>query len=113
MNILANADINTKIITGDNIFLGVQTAFSTGIINPSKTVIVVEGSNYNTITGGAEVLELSHNESGGIMEERRQIDNFVFSNNPDEVYAVDNDFIKLKPDNFMSDKVKVFARISP
>lgn len=29
---LAAAGINTKIITGDNIYLGVQTAFATGMI---------------------------------------------------------------------------------
>lgn len=29
---LAEAGITTKIITGDNIFLGVQTAFATGMI---------------------------------------------------------------------------------
>ena len=29
---LTNCDISTKIITGDNIFLGIQTAFMTGML---------------------------------------------------------------------------------
>ena len=41
INALAEAEINTKIITGDNIFLGVQTAFMTGMIPNDKKVIIV------------------------------------------------------------------------
>jgi magnesium-transporting ATPase (P-type) len=59
------------------------------------------------------VLELSHTDSGQITEERTTISNFGFSDNSDEVYAIDNDFIKVRPEDFLSDKVKVFARISP
>jgi magnesium-transporting ATPase (P-type) len=44
---LAEAGISTKIITGDNIFLGVQTAFATGMIGQEKRVVVVEGSKYD------------------------------------------------------------------
>lgn len=48
---LGEAEIITKIITGDNIFLGVQTAFMTGMIPGDKKVIVVEGSKYNPSSG--------------------------------------------------------------
>jgi len=57
---LAEAEINTKIITGDNIFLGVQTAFLTGMIANDKKVIIVEGSKYDRETGSIELLELTH-----------------------------------------------------
>lgn len=50
---LMNAEITTKIITGDNIFLGIQTAFATGMIPRDKRVIVVEGSKYDRNTGAA------------------------------------------------------------
>lgn len=50
---LMNAEITTKIITGDNIFLGIQTAFATGMIPRDKPVIVVEGSKYDRNTGAA------------------------------------------------------------
>ena len=41
INALAQAEINTKIITGDNIFLGVQTAFMTGMLPNDKNIIIV------------------------------------------------------------------------
>ena len=39
--------VNTKIITGDNIFLGVKTAMMTGMIQPGQKVVVLEGSKYS------------------------------------------------------------------
>lgn len=41
---LSEADISTNIITGDNIFLGVQTAFTVGMIPPRTKVVVLEGA---------------------------------------------------------------------
>jgi P-type E1-E2 ATPase len=38
---LTAAHINTKIITGDNIFLGIQTALLAGIIKPTSKIIVL------------------------------------------------------------------------
>ncbi len=38
---LSQSEITTKIITGDNIFLGVQTAMMTGMIPLQTSVIVV------------------------------------------------------------------------
>lgn len=38
---LAECDINTKIITGDNIFLGVQTAIMIGMIPLQAKVTVI------------------------------------------------------------------------
>lgn len=67
------ADISTKIITGDNIFLGVQTAFATGMITPDKRVIVVEGSKYDRKTGATELLELTRNPAGEISERRIKV----------------------------------------
>lgn len=46
---LTEAEINTKIITGDNIFLGIQTAIFTGMIEAKDKVIVIEGRNYDSI----------------------------------------------------------------
>lgn len=44
---LADCDINTKIITGDNIFLGIQTAITIGMIPPQAKITVIEGKKYN------------------------------------------------------------------
>ena len=41
INTLAECDINTKIITGDNIFLGVQTAIMIGMIPPQAKITVI------------------------------------------------------------------------
>lgn len=38
---LSAAGISTKIITGDNIFLGIQTAFETGMIASDRKVVVI------------------------------------------------------------------------
>lgn len=38
---LTAAEINTKIITGDNIFLGVQTALEVGMISSNTRIIVL------------------------------------------------------------------------
>lgn len=41
---LTECEINTKIITGDNIFLGVQTALLTGMIPVNTRIMVLEGA---------------------------------------------------------------------
>jgi P-type E1-E2 ATPase len=59
------AEIDTKIITGDNLFLGVKIAFMTGIIRPEDRVIVLEGSRFDIKTGSKSisvpVLEMDSN----------------------------------------------------
>lgn len=59
------------------------------------------------------MLELTHSESGEIVEQRTKLSSFSFSNNKNEFYAIDNDFIQARPEDFLSDQVKVFARVSP
>ena len=50
VNTLTECEINTKIITGDNIFLGVQTAIAVGMIPKHSKVTVLEGSKYSKAT---------------------------------------------------------------
>ena len=38
---LTECDIHTKIITGDNIFLGVKTAIMTGMVRPHQRVAIL------------------------------------------------------------------------
>ncbi len=47
---LAECSINTKIITGDNIFLGVQTAMMVGMIPEHSKITVLEGKKYSKAT---------------------------------------------------------------
>jgi P-type E1-E2 ATPase len=65
---LASAGISTKIITGDNIYLGIQTAFATGMIANEKKVIVVEGSKYDKTTNKLISIELTRNQDGTFSE---------------------------------------------
>lgn len=109
---LTESEINTKIITGDNIFLGVQTALMTGMISTGFKVVVLEGAKFRGQS--VEVTELARLPSGEITESQRQIDKFSFNNEEGTaVFAIDNDFIKNNPDTFLDNKVKVFARITP
>jgi P-type E1-E2 ATPase len=59
---LAECDINTKIITGDNLFLGVQTAIMVGMIPLQAKVTVIEGKKYDKTTNSVEVLHLVKND---------------------------------------------------
>jgi magnesium-transporting ATPase (P-type) len=108
---LTESDIDTKIITGDNIFLGVQTALSTGMISAGAKVVVLEGAKFQGES--VEATELQRLPSGEITESQRMINNFSFDNEEDIAYAIDNDFINNNPESFLHGRVKVFARISP
>jgi cation-transporting P-type ATPase 13A2 len=55
---LRECDIGTKIITGDNIFLGIQTAFAAGMIPESARVTVLEGRNFDAESGAVDFLTL-------------------------------------------------------
>lgn len=55
---LTECDINTKVITGDNIFLGVRTTFMAGIIPLKAKVSVIEGKHYNKSNNSVKLLHL-------------------------------------------------------
>ena len=61
---LADCDINTKIITGDNIFLGIQTAIMIGMIPETASITVIEGKSYHKANNSLEVIHLHRNENG-------------------------------------------------
>lgn len=61
---LAECEINAKIITGDNIFLGVQTALAVGMIPEHARVTVIQGRDYVASTNSVIALHLSRNEAG-------------------------------------------------
>jgi cation-transporting P-type ATPase 13A2 len=109
---LRECNIGTKIITGDNIFLGIQTAFATGMIPDSARVVVLEGRHFDTESGMAEVVMFSKDGQGAFREERQRVEPFAFVEDSEIVYAVDNDFVKAR-DDFLHHKIFVFARISP
>jgi P-type E1-E2 ATPase len=41
---LVNADIEVKIITGDNIYIAVETAIRTNILHAEEEILVLQGS---------------------------------------------------------------------
>lgn len=63
---LAQCDINAKIITGDNIFLGVQTALAVGMIPEHARVTVIQGKDYVASSNSVVALHLSRNEAGEV-----------------------------------------------
>lgn len=50
MNNLKKANIDPKMITGDNIYIAIQTARRAGVINLNDEVILLEGRNQPNFT---------------------------------------------------------------
>ena len=48
MNKLKQSNIESKIITGDNVFIAVETAIRCGLLGERDKVIVLEGKNQST-----------------------------------------------------------------
>ena len=70
---LSEALISTKMITGDNVFLGVKTALMVGIVPPHSKVVVVEGKR-----NSVDITELVfRNEK--VEEKSYQASHFEFS----------------------------------
>jgi magnesium-transporting ATPase (P-type) len=42
---LKDSNIESKLITGDNLYIGVETAMRVGIINEDEKIVVIEGRN--------------------------------------------------------------------
>lgn len=43
IDLLVDSDIEPKMITGDNIFIAVETGFRAGILREGESVIMIEG----------------------------------------------------------------------
>lgn len=60
--LLNRAHVETKIITGDNIYIGVETALRAGFFPPNSKVVVIQGANQipQSEAYNVEVLNLAH-----------------------------------------------------
>lgn len=45
MERLKQSNIDTKIITGDNIYIAIETAIRCGILSENRKILVLEGKN--------------------------------------------------------------------
>ena len=57
MQRLRESNIDTKIITGDNIYIAVETAFRSGILRDNERVILLEGKKQSRYQEGRREYE--------------------------------------------------------
>lgn len=128
INKLTESHIQTKVITGDNIFIAIQTAHRAGILQRTargNRVVLVEGNRQEAghqqqmrARVKARMLYFQDSQRGqNQLKLDRQQDLVLQSNDGgfDQTWpiAVDNDFLKLYPHLLRISSIKVFARITP
>lgn len=117
---LVQAQVEPKIITGDNIFIAVETGMRAGIIERDQPVILLQGKNQDQAKLAQEVgkrkfkgtiLNISGQQSihqDVILDEGSQ----DFKNQKHPI-IIDGDFLSMTPTPEIVDSMKIFARISP
>ena len=113
IRILMQGGIEPKIITGDNIYIAVETAIRTEILPHGSKIILLEGAKQDDPLkhGGYNGLVLTHSK---VTSEGEPIfltfEQYVSQPLP---MAIDNDFLKMDPEPELPQTIKLFARISP
>lgn len=117
MDRLVKSAIEPKMITGDNIFIAIETGIRAGILKPNDQVILLEGRKQpqHTVDGMPRTFKgvLLTRHGGNTTQESIELienENYEFEPYP---IAVDNDFLNLEPTPKILDTMKIFARISP
>ena len=101
--------ILSKIITGDNIYIAIETAQRAGIISPNEKIIIIEGENQKKDNVQSKLIGTwLHKDK---KEEIIEIPYSEYLNSSQYTFAVDGTFIDL--DYALSKKIKVFSRIKP
>jgi len=103
-------------ITGDNIFIAVETGYRSGILRPDEKVIILEGRKQKTDKSTNRDFEgiLLQKEGDKIIQSRVSMaedDDYINQNQ--FAIAIDNDFLSLIPQPQITSKIKLFSRISP
>jgi magnesium-transporting ATPase (P-type) len=108
---LREAEITVKIITGDNLFVAVQTALALGIVPAGQSVVALEGAKLQS-DGSLRAVAVSRDE-GGVREEEITFPNIDEADFGGRAVAMDLDFIKRKENIFLQLDCAIFARATP
>ena len=114
MRRLRESNIDTKIITGDNIYIAVETALRSGILEEKEKVILLEGKKQLGYQEGKKTFEgiiLSKTRTV-VREEKVALSEEEYESQELPI-AIDNDFLELTPPPKLSNKVIIFSRIPP
>ena len=114
MEKLRESNIDTKIITGDNIYIAVETALRSGILEEDQKVLLLEGKKQNSYKEGKKVYEgtvLSKTKT--VVKEEKVTLNDEEYETQELPIAIDNDFLELTPPPKLPNSVNIFARIPP
>lgn len=111
------AGIKSKMITGDNVYIAIETAVRCGILGRKDEVIVLEGRN-TEISRQLTAADIKFNAKIFRFERDEIIvKNAVLSyeeyHTSTRPIIVDNDFLKLREDIKLSPSIRVYSRISP
>ena len=114
MQKLKESNIDTKIITGDNIYIAVETALRSGILQEDQKVILLEGKKQSWGKEGKKTYEgiVLSKTSTVVKEEQVTLKEEEYDSQELPI-AVDNDFLELTPPPKLPNAVTIFARIPP
>lgn len=110
------AGIGARMITGDNIYIAIETAMRCGILARKDEVIVLEGSSAFSsghseagIQFAVKVFRFERDEVA-VSSAALSYEEYLSSPRP---IVVDNDFLRLREDLRLSPRIRVYSRISP
>ena len=116
---LRTANIDTKMITGDSIYVAAETAIRSGIIPQESAILLIEGRKQqqtsDSISPGPRVFHATSMRRHGEQVLKETVE---LAENGDYLRVhmpavVDNDFLNLNPPPALTPSMKVFSRISP
>jgi magnesium-transporting ATPase (P-type) len=111
IKILMDAKIEPKIITGDNIFIAVETALRTNILPHGSKIILLEGRKQKSLPDKYNGIILTHDRVRSSFEDiTLTLEEYRNQTLP---MGIDNDFLHLDPPPSLPLTIKLFARISP
>jgi magnesium-transporting ATPase (P-type) len=105
-------------ITGDNIFIAIETAARVGIIKKDEPIILLEGAKQvktNEDDGGEEIVYLGtllKREDEEVTHEEIKVKNTEYMDQ-DFCMAMDGSFLNLEPSPPIPSRACIFARVPP
>ena len=114
MNKLRESNIETKIITGDNIYIAVETALRSGILEEQQKVLLLEGKKQSGYKEGKKVYtgNVLSKTGGVVKEEQVTLEEEEYETQIVPI-AIDNDFLEMVPPPKLSNAISIFARVPP
>lgn len=106
-------------ITGDNIFIAIETAARVGIIKKDEPIILLEGAKQvktNEDDGGEEIVYLGtllKREDEEMTHEEIKVKKNTEYMDQDLCMAMDGSFLNLEPSPPIPSRACIFARVPP